>query len=186
MSVGYSVGYTIKIKGSRADIEQIPAILKENAPFRQWVQDRYCWQDGGEYGKYLPEKMDSLVRDVKNCLEQDGAELVLDINSRDEDVTHGIMEAMLNCISGVLPMLGIAILAYGRCYEEYLRVARFYGSYYSPPNMEQKITLSGIFYFGENDRTTFPHEDWIPEWWHEERENDYEYDDDYDGEYDEE
>lgn len=179
MSVDYSLEYDIRIKGCRADFQRIPEILKENTPFRRWIPDAWYWMDRDEYGRFK-RTMDKFLGAVDQCLAQEGDDLVLTHYHWGEPSSHGIIEAILNCINGLLPQMGIAILGlcpgdkYNVCemdeddddYED--ESSDIYGTFYSPVGVEQKILcLNGSCGFVCDDRSIFPEVDWIPAEWRE-------------------
>lgn len=146
MSVGYRLDYDIKIKGSRKDLQSIPALLKEQCNIHQ---------DAAYMVKHI-------LSSVEDCLTQEGNDLVWAVYTDDDDCTHGVNEIIFNTIATYLPQLEFAIFATWEDFE--CGGPDFFDTLYFPVGDKPNPLLEG--YVGGCRRAQFPQADWIPAFWH--------------------
>ena len=94
MSVGYRMEYSVIIKGTRAEFEQIPAVVQQvledykAALEKAKKEGRWGWDLTWHYEE-LAEELAGLAQDTLNA---GGNPLLLELESSDGDDTHGDFE----------------------------------------------------------------------------------------------
>ena len=155
MSVSYSMEYSVIIRGSRADFEQISAVVqkysKDYTEKHPEAWDQSYYEDMAEY----------IASSAQEALDSGEDPLTCQMENSDGDDSHGILEEFLTALDTQLPNLAIAAFAifvdteYGEgSIENFL---------YSPPGSSalDLNNFSGL----EGRKDPLPDENWIPYGW---------------------
>lgn len=158
MSVGYSMEYSVIIRGSRADFEQIPAIAQK-------VSDDYASRERSQWAwdqtSFYQDMARYFASSAQEALDSGEDPLTFQVENSDTDDTHGVMESFLTALDTQLPNLAIAASA---IYVDTEYGEGSFGNFlYSPPG---SITLDLKNFGGlEGRKDALPDENWIPYGW---------------------
>lgn len=163
MSVGYQMEYSVIIKGTRAEFEQIPAVVQQvledykAALEKAKKEGRWFWDSTWNYEK-LAEELAELAQDT---LKAGGNPLLLELESSDGDDTHGDFEDFLTALDENLP--GLSIVAYAIWVDVEYGESDTLSILYSPKGSSMLDVKDVPGFQGRID--TLPDEDWIPYGW---------------------
>ena len=155
MSVSYCMEYSVVIHGSRADFEQIPAVVQK---YSKDYTEKYptAWDQS-----YYEDIAGYFASSAQKALDSGEDPLTFQVENSDGDDSHGILEEFLTALDTQLPNLAIAASAiyvdteYGG--------GRFGNFLYSSPGSS---ALDLKDFTGLDDRRDpLPDENWIPYGW---------------------
>lgn len=163
MSVLYQMNYSVIIKGTRAEFEQIPAVAQQvledyKAAVEKARKEGNCFWDSTWNYESLAEELAEVAKAV---LETGGEPLLMELESSDGDDTHGDFEDFLTALDENLP--GLSIVTYA------IWVDVEYGGPDTPsilysPKGSSVLDVKDVSCF-QSRMDTLPDEDWIPYGW---------------------
>lgn len=114
MSVSYIVNYDCTISGSWEDFEKIPAIVRKISDDEQARWDSMMPEEqryhNPSWTRWYKENTEAIATGAEKALASGGT-LAFEFTAEEDDISHGIMEDIMNTLDAALPSLAIFLVA---------------------------------------------------------------------------